>query len=58
MSLVNQRAVSNALNVLMQNWMQNMLPSQGTKVGEESLGTHFGQCALYTRAGAREERPC
>lgn len=35
-----------------------MLPSQGMKVGEESLGMHFGQCALYTRAGASEGRPC
>lgn len=29
-----------------------MLPSQGLRVGEESLGMRFGQCALYTRAGA------
>lgn len=59
MSLVNQRAVSNTLNVLMQNWSKTaILPSQGIKVGEESLGMHFGQCALYTRAGSREGRPC
>lgn len=59
MSLVNWRAVS-------VHWMCQcktgcktaMLPSQSIKVGEESLGMHFGQCALYTRAGAREGRPC